>query len=98
MRKRVAKPVIGVSSQKIASLDTRIRAIERRNTSVELDKAWEVSLARRLAITVLSYAVVSAYLLVIESERPFVTAVVPAAGYFMSTLVIKKMKNWWIRK
>lgn len=75
--------------------EQRIKALEERNRRVERDKAWETSLTRRLAITLLTYSTVCFYLLLIDSERPFITAVVPALGYYLSTLVIKSIRSLW---
>lgn len=78
--------------------EKRLKAIEQRNQRVEKDKAWETSIFRRALITLLTYGVVSTYLLAIDADSPFVTAVVPAVGYFLSTLVIKSVKDWWINR
>lgn len=77
------------------SLEERVAAIEARNSKVELDKAWEVSWARKLSLTVLTYFVVASYLMIINKEKPFINAVVPALGFFLSTLVLKGIKNIW---
>ena len=79
-------------------IEKRLKAIEARNQRVEKDKAWETSLLVRGLITVLTYTVVTSYLIVINADSPFVTAVVPATGYFLSTLVIKSVKDWWMNK
>ena len=70
-------------------------AIEARNARVEKNKAWETSLTRRLSIALLTYFVVVAYLLLIDNDRPYVTAIVPAVGYFLSTLVMRNIKSLW---
>lgn len=80
------------------NIEQRLRAVEERNARVEKDKAWETSLLRRGLIAALTYGVVVAYLLATNADRPFVTAVVPALGYFLSTLVIKSAKSWWTEK
>ncbi|OGG19968.1 hypothetical protein A3D03_04370, partial [Candidatus Gottesmanbacteria bacterium RIFCSPHIGHO2_02_FULL_40_13] len=71
------------------SVEERLAAIEARNARVEKNKAWETSLTRRLSIALLTYLVVLAYLLLIDNDRPYVTAIVPAVGYFLSTLVMR---------
>ena len=70
-------------------------AIEARNARVEKNKAWETSLTRRLSIALLTYFVVVAYLLLIDNDSPYVTAIVPAVGYFLSTLVMRNIKSLW---
>ena len=76
-------------------LEKRVASIEERNARVEMEKTWETSLVRRLAITLLTYAVVAAYLVAIDNDKPFVTAVVPAVGYFLSTLVLREIRHLW---
>ncbi len=78
-----------------SSLEKRVRAIEARNAKVELDKKWETSWTRRLSITSLTYLVVASYLVFIHKDKPFVNAVVPAMGYFLSTLVIRQIRRIW---
>lgn len=77
------------------NLEARVSAIEERNKRVESDKAWETSWTRRLTITVLTYAVVAGYLFAIKNDRPLINALVPAAGYFLSTLVLGSIRNIW---
>ena len=79
-------------------LEERVRKIEERNARVEMDKAWEVSLARRLTVTLLTYLVVAGYLLAIDNDKPFITAVVPALGYFLSTLVLREIRQLWQKR
>lgn len=77
------------------NLEARVATIEERNKKVEQDKAWETSWTRRLSIAVLTYLVIAVYLLVIESDKPFVNALVPAAGFVLSTLVLKRIRSFW---
>lgn len=76
-------------------LEQRVAAIEARNERVELDKAWETSWTRRISITTLTYTVVSVYLLAIGDEQPFVHALVPAAGFLLSTLAMRQIRSLW---
>lgn len=78
------------------NLEARVEAIESRNDRVEKDKAWETSLLRRVLITSLTYGVVVVYLVTVDADNPFQSAVIPAGGYFMSTLVMKSIKKWWM--
>lgn len=73
----------------------RLEAIEARNARVELDKAWETSWTRRFSVALLTYLVVTGYLLIINNDKPLVNAIVPAAGYLLSTLVFKKVRLTW---
>ena len=75
----------------------KLIALEQRNTRVELDKAWETSLFRKILIFVLTYVVASIWLVVIENDHPFLNACVPAVGWIFSTLTIAPLKRWWIK-
>lgn len=79
-------------------LEKRIEAIEKRNAKVEQDKAWETSWARRISLAILTYVVVAGYLMVIHKDKPFVNALVPAIGFFLSTLVLRQVRNMWENK
>lgn len=80
------------------SLEERVAAIEARNSKVESDKAWEVSMVRRLSIAALTYIVVLIYLSLVNNSSPWINAIVPAVGYFVSTLVMRGAKNYWQSK
>lgn len=82
----------------MSSIEKRIRAIEERNKRVESDKAWETSWTRRLSIASLTYIVVVTYLIVVDADRPFVSALVPAMGFLLSTLVMKSIRSLWQRR
>jgi hypothetical protein len=73
----------------------RIEKIESRNKRVEVDKKWEGSWTRKLAIMLLTYTVVVIYLYVIGNNNPWVNALVPPAGFLLSTLAIGRLRTWW---
>lgn len=77
------------------SIEERVANIEARNKRVETDKAWEVSFTRRLTIALLTYVVIVSYLVVIDNDKPFVNALVPVAGYLLSTLVVRSVRKIW---
>lgn len=77
------------------SLELKIKAIEERNSRVELDKKWETSWTRRISIAFLTYAVVVSYLTVVDNDQPLINGLVPVVGYLLSTLVLKTIRNLW---
>ncbi len=77
------------------TIEKRLTSIEQRNARVEQDKAWEVSLLRRISITSLTYVTVLVYLFMIHNDSPFINAVVPAAGYLLSMLALKEIRDAW---
>lgn len=79
-------------------LEKRISKIEKRNVRVENDKRWETSLFRRLLITSFTYIVVLCFLIIIKADKPYLAAIVPATGYFLSTLAINPIKRLWLKQ
>lgn len=79
-------------------LEKRVAAIEERNVRVEQDKAWEISWTRRISIGIMTYAVIVIYLFVINNDKPFVNAAVPAVGFLLSTLVLRQIRELWQKK
>ncbi len=77
------------------NLEKRIKAIEERNSRVAIDKAWETSWTRKIAIAVLTYVVVLVYLFAIGNDNPWVNAIVPPTGYLLSTLAMKGIRSVW---
>jgi hypothetical protein len=81
-----------------SSIEDRLAAIEARNTRVEGDKAWETSWTRRLSIMVLTYIVVAFYLHFVVHISPWINALVPVIGFFLSTLTVSLVKKMWLAK
>jgi len=79
------------------TLEERVEKIEKRNTSVETDKAWETSWTRRLLLTLFTYLAIALYMWAIDIDRPWLNAVVPAIGFMLSTLTMPFFKKWWVR-
>lgn len=76
----------------------RIEAIEERNKRVEGDKAWEGAWLRRVLIMILTYIFACLYQTVADTANPYLGAVVPVAGFFLSTWSLKYVKIWWLKK
>ena len=74
-----------------------IESIKERNRRVEADKAWETSTMRRGIIAVLTYLIIVIFLYAIEAPRPWLNALVPTAGFILSTLTLSAFKRWWLR-
>ena len=52
------------------TFEERLARIEARNKNVELDKAWETSLARRALLTLFTYLALGLYMWAIDISRP----------------------------
>ena len=80
-------------------LEKEINEIKARNKRVELDKAWETSMTRRICIMVLTYIVVIIYSYVIsEFDNIFLSSLVPVIGFTLSTLSLKVVRKIWEKK
>ena len=79
-------------------MNEEVKNIQERNKRVETDKAWEVSFTRRLLVMFLIYLVVVVFLCVIGVGAVWGNALIPAVGYFLSTLSLPFVKKWWINK
>lgn len=84
--------------EKIKELEEKIEKIEKRNSKVETDKAWETSIFRILLIVAFTYIFATLYLFIADTTNPFLGAIVPCAGFFLSTLTIKPIKNWYAKR
>ena len=80
------------------TIEDRVAILEARNKRVESDKAWETSWDRKVAIMILTYLTIVAYLYFIVHIEPWLNALVPVAGFFLSTLTIGYFKNIWVKK
>lgn len=86
-----------MSKGSIEQLEVRIAALEARNARVEMDKAWETSLVRKASIIAVTYIVVLGFLFIIKNDQPFINAIIPSVGFFLSTLAVNSLKKHWLR-
>lgn len=79
----------------IKNLEKRIEKIEERNRSVELNKAWETSLTRKILVAIFTYLAIALYLKFIVGIDPWINAIVPTVGFLLSTLTFPYFKSLW---
>jgi hypothetical protein len=72
--------------------------IKERNKRVEIDKAWETSITRRSIISIATYIFVVIFLYIISAPKPFLNALIPVAGFILSTLTLSFFKKIWVNK
>lgn len=82
-------------NEKISDLEKRVARIEARNKKVEKDKQWETSLTRRVLLVVFTYLAIALYLNVINVKDPWLNAIVPSLGFYLSTLTLPFFRNIW---
>lgn len=80
------------------NLEEEVQKIIERNKKVEADKAWETSLTRKAFVCLLTYALVSIVMIYIGVQNPFLNALIPTLGFFLSTLTLGLCKKIWIAK
>lgn len=84
-------------TQNKSNLKSEIESIKERNRRVELDKAWETSLTRKIIISVLTYLVIVIFFIYASIERPWLNAIVPALAFLISTLSMPWFKKMWMK-
>jgi len=81
----------------LKEIETKIIKIETRNKKVELDKKWETSLTRKILIMIFTYLIIGSFMAIISVNQPWLNAIVPTTGFFLSTLALPYAKNIWIK-
>ncbi len=79
----------------LKQLEKDLAKIQQRNKRVEIDKAWETSISRRVVLLVLTYLAIGFYLNAIQISNPWLNAVVPSIGFLLSTLTLPFFKELW---
>ncbi len=79
--------------ERLSVVESEVAAISNRNRRVESDKAWETSRVRLFSITGITYVTMVLVFLVLGSSRPFVDALVPTTGFFLSTLSVSFLRS-----
>ena len=87
-----------MNEQEYEQLKRSVKHIEARNERVEADKAWETSVFRVVSITVITYIIATAVMYGIGVDKPWLGALIPTVGYFLSTQSLPILKKRWIKK
>jgi hypothetical protein len=85
-------------NEEIEQVKKELQIIHDRNRRVEADKAWETSSFRVLAITLITYLIAALFLYFVGVENFYLSALVPAIGYFLSMRSLPAVKRWWVRR
>lgn len=80
----------------MSTLEENIASILERNKRVEVEKAWEVSLTRRLFLMLLIYLTATLLLWMTNEPQFLILSLIPALGYLFSTLSLPWVKRWWM--
>lgn len=79
----------------IDELEKRILSIEQRNKKVEADKAWETSWMRKVLLILFTYLAIGLYMNAIGIQNPWLNAIIPSLGFYLSTLTLPYFKDLW---
>lgn len=82
----------------LSTLQQEIEDIKARNKRVEVDKAWETSLFRKVLILVVTYILASLVMWIIGVRDFYISSLIPTLGFFLSTLTFSIAKNWWAKR
>lgn len=82
----------------MSGIKAEISQIHERNRRVEADKAWELSLSRKVLIAILTYIVIVLFFYFAGLPHIFINPIVPTVGFVLSTLSIPLFKSWWVKR
>ncbi len=82
-------------NSRIVALETELHAIQERNRRVESHKSWETSRARLVSVTFVTYVTMLLVFSMIGSAQPYVDALVPTTGFFLSTFPLPFVRRHW---
>lgn len=85
------------TDNRIKELQNEIAIIKQRNQKVEAEKAWEVSLERKIALAALTFFFVLFVFLITKTPSPLFNAIVSTLGFLLSTLSLDSIKKYWLK-
>ncbi|MEI8008715.1 MAG: hypothetical protein WCI00_04920 [bacterium] len=59
------------------NINKEIDELKERNKRVEIDKARETSITRKIIIMILTYAIIVVFLYTVKLARPLINAIIP---------------------
>lgn len=83
---------------RLNKLEEEVALIKERNQRVEVDKAWETSIARKISVLVITYILATLVMYIIGVQNFFIDSIIPTLGYFLSTQSLPFIKKWWVGK
>jgi hypothetical protein len=83
---------------RLDQMQSEIHALQRRNFEKDRGKEFESSYTRVIFLMAVTYFTLLAYMaLVIQSNHPYLDAIVPTVGFNISTWSLPYVKEWWIQ-
>lgn len=84
--------------EELIEIKKEIELIKERNKRVEADKAWETSGTRVVSVILMTYIITAVVFYMIGVNNFLLNAIIPTLGFYLSTLSLPFIKNWWIEK
>lgn len=76
-------------------LEDRVRLLEKRSRKSDLNKTWEISLTRRLTISLVLYVTAAMIFAMLLLPNWYACAVLPVSGYWLGSLSLWLMRDLW---
>ena len=76
-------------------LKREVKDLHDRNARVDLNKKWETSITRLVAVAIITYVTMILVFIALGSGRPTVEALVPTAGFILSTQSLTVVRALW---
>ncbi len=95
--KNVSETAANQDLKELAEIKEKLENIEKRNERVEIEKARETSIFRKVAIAAITYALIALFFWVAELPKPFISAIIPTLGFVISTLSFPFFKDYWLK-
>ncbi len=83
--------------EELVEIKKEIELIKERNKRVEADKAWETSGTRVVSVLLMTYIITAVVFYMIRVNNFLLNAIIPTLGFYLSTLSLPFIKNWWIK-
>lgn len=83
---------------RLQELEVRMQEVVARNQRVEIEKAWETSAARKFLIMTVTYLLVAIIFFLAKVPGFLFNALIPTLGFYLSTLSLPLVKDFWIRR
>ncbi len=80
---------------KLENIENEVKEIKARNKKVELDKKWETSYTRKGLVIIFTYIALGLYMSAIQIPEPWLNAIVPTLGFYLSTLTLPFFRKLW---
>lgn len=84
-----------LSSDEIHQLQTAIDALREELKEEKKHQQFHSSWTRTITITLITYVTLGIYMTILGVKYPYYSAVIPATGFYLSTLSLSPIRNVW---